>query len=713
MRRLNTIFAARINSRFEERETLETSIHMSIPATIPAVRLRAFSHACGLAVAALSLLALAGCSSSAPTAQIQVGAITFTDANATPQKQQPLTSLTVSQGTYVDVALSSDPKLLGVDWTAVCGSALPPGTPLPPGQTQDQSCGTFTPGHTMSGPLPSYAASAAGYVAFYTAPAAPPKQGIVTLYASATSDPTKFSTVTLTINGLPISVGFAPAPPTSLGLSTSTQFKAVLNNDATGAGVKWSVLCASSACGSFTPTQTASGVLTTYTTPATIPSGGTVQITATSIVDPTKSATATITILPISVSVTPAVLTVATAGTAPLTATVSNDGGNKGVDWSVSCTNMTTPGNCGTITAHTASGAVATYTAPSLANIAVGSAVTITATSTTDPTKSATSVVTTTKGNLVSGVAQAAQTPVRNALVTLYAATTRESVAGIDYPAQTTATTDQDGNFAIPYGYECPTPDTQMYLVSAGGNAGAGINPNLVLMAALGACAKLDASRFVIDEATTVAAVYALSPLMGDARHVGSNVVSNEAMVTAFATANELVDATSGLVRARTVSGSGLVPRTKIGSLANALSACASTAGSTQADGSACDLLFRATNPGTTPWTQATDTSQALLDLARNAPGFSNGSDSFATLFRLAGSSTAFSPALAMPPPDWTLVVQYPDGQGSGDTKPLMDAAGNVWMSRGNAVLEFVGAASYAGEAGNLVPVVVNSGSAP
>src|SRR5579859_4952868 len=44
----------------------------------------------------------------------------------------------------------------------------------------------------------------------------------------------------------------------------------------------------------------------------------------------------------------------------PVTAIVNNDSSNQGFDWALTCGG----GNCGTITAHTASGASATFTAP-------------------------------------------------------------------------------------------------------------------------------------------------------------------------------------------------------------------------------------------------------------------------------------------------------------------------------------------------------------
>jgi hypothetical protein len=62
--------------------------------------------------------------------------------------------------------------------------------------------------------------------------------------------------------------------------------------------------------------------------------------------------------------------------TASLTATVSNDPSNAGVNWVLTCAN---PGNCGTLSAlHTASGAAVTYT-PSLSLIGNSQSVTIVA----------------------------------------------------------------------------------------------------------------------------------------------------------------------------------------------------------------------------------------------------------------------------------------------------------------------------------------------
>ncbi|WP_263360149.1 hypothetical protein [Acidicapsa ligni] len=256
------------------------------------------TRGCLALLCAAVLCVVSGCSSSnayKPT----VEGIMFTDVNGTPLKTQPK-SLTVGQGSYVNVTLSGDTQLLGANWSVVCGSALPPGEPLPPGQTQDQSCGTFTPAHTMSGPIPTFVGNAvtSGYVALYVAPAAPPKQGAVTLYALATADPNKTASVTLSIDGEPISVSFAPAPPSTMQVGASAQSRVILNNDITSAGVRWSTICGSADCGFFGPAESLGGVTTTYVAPASVPRGGTVQVTATSIADPTKTITTAVSITP-------------------------------------------------------------------------------------------------------------------------------------------------------------------------------------------------------------------------------------------------------------------------------------------------------------------------------------------------------------------------------------------------------------------------------
>lgn len=241
-------------------------------------------------------LSFSGCGGSA--VKPQVGAITATDINGV--AQSAIKSLTVGSGTYLDVALTNDKDVLGADWSVSCSSELASGTPLPTGETVDTSCGYFTPAHTASAPVPAYAENADGIVTYYTAPSAPPTSGTVTLYASASADHSRFSALSLVIQGKPISVAIvaSTSPPFTLSVSETMSFTGTLSNDYTvgGGSINWSLSCQSSDCGSLSAAKTTTGTAITYTAPAAIPTGKTVTVTATSVTDPTVSSSIVITI---------------------------------------------------------------------------------------------------------------------------------------------------------------------------------------------------------------------------------------------------------------------------------------------------------------------------------------------------------------------------------------------------------------------------------
>jgi hypothetical protein len=91
--------------------------------------------------------------------------------------------------------------------------------------------------------------------------------------------------------------------PTTMVTNTTSSVVATVSNDSANAGVTWSCTPALS-CGapSFVPLQTASGAASVFTAPPTIPVGGQLTITATSMTDPTKSNSQTITITASSVA---------------------------------------------------------------------------------------------------------------------------------------------------------------------------------------------------------------------------------------------------------------------------------------------------------------------------------------------------------------------------------------------------------------------------
>jgi hypothetical protein len=655
-----------------------------------------------VAVVALLFVAAAiasGCGSGASL--IHVGPIAFVDANGN-QLGGTHTSLSVGGTTYVDVAVAGDTSTLGVDWTVNCGSAPPPGTPLPPGDTEDQSCGFFTPVHTASAPVPEYAASGAGIVTVYTAPAAPPKEGVVTLYAAATADHSRYSTVTLTILAQPISISFAPAPPSTLPVSGTTSLKVVLTNDYVAAGANWTVTCGSSDCGSFSPAQTASGVATTYTAPASVPAGGSVQVTATSVTDPTKSVSANISILPITVTIAQSAQSVVINGTALFTAAVANDVSNAGVDWTLACG---TAGACGSITAHTATGIAATYTAPS--TVPGAGSVQVTATSTSNAMASAMATVTITSAAVVSGEVRSGFAPVAGASVYLFAA----GEAG--YGSASTllngseghaAVTNDDGSFAVTADRACPNPGSELYLVAEGGNAGAGVSPNLMLTASLGPCGGNEIRRDItINEVTTVAFAYALSGFVSDAAHVGTIGTNLVGLANAFASAYNLVNPESGTARAFTPAGNGVVPQAEINTIANVLNARASTGG-TASDATACGRLSSQPRGAS-----STNTLQAALYFARHAENADP--TGLASLFADSVESGPFTPVLEALPAGWSLALTFTGRDLANPRTISIDPAGNVWIANDAGVTEMNSAGAelpgspFAAIPGNFISV--------
>jgi hypothetical protein len=159
---------------------------------------------------------------------------------------------------------------------------------------------SVTCGSTAAGACGSFSASDEGGATVYTAPSSVPTGGTVTLTATAAADATKTVSAIITITPpIQISVSFSPPPPASLQVNTLATLDVVIKNDTSAnPQVTWTVSCGGSACGSLTPTITASSAETGYTAPAAIPPGNSVTVTATSVTDPTKSASASITIIP-------------------------------------------------------------------------------------------------------------------------------------------------------------------------------------------------------------------------------------------------------------------------------------------------------------------------------------------------------------------------------------------------------------------------------
>jgi hypothetical protein len=183
----------------------------------------------------------------------------------------------------------------------------------------------------------------------FTAPSA---AGTATVKATSVADPTKSASATISVNAPTVSsITLSPTAASVLAGATQ-QFNATVQGTVTNKSIAWS---ASSG------TINSAGLFTAGVTP------GTATITVTSLADPTKTASATITVTAPtvnSISVSPATASIQTGATQQFGATVQGTVANKAVTWSASAGSITTGG---LLTAPAAAGKV-TVTATSVAD---------------------------------------------------------------------------------------------------------------------------------------------------------------------------------------------------------------------------------------------------------------------------------------------------------------------------------------------------------
>ncbi|HLJ48623.1 MAG TPA: choice-of-anchor Q domain-containing protein [Bryobacteraceae bacterium] len=198
----------------------------------------------------------------------------------------------------------------------------------------------------------------------YTAPGTVSSSMTVLVTATSAADSSKLASATVTL--VPIAVSVSSS--VSLAAGQSNQFTATVTGTSQN-GVSWSM---SPQVGTLSSTGL-------YTAPATVSGAQSVTITATSVADPTKSASSTVALTAsLVVSVNPSAVTLGANGTKQFTATVTG-ASNTNVVWSVSP-------SVGSISTS------GLYTAP--ASVTSLQSVTVQATSVADSTRFATAVVT-------------------------------------------------------------------------------------------------------------------------------------------------------------------------------------------------------------------------------------------------------------------------------------------------------------------------------
>jgi hypothetical protein len=271
----------------------------------------------------------------------------------------------------------------------------------------------------------------------------------------------------------------------------------------------------------------------------------------------------------------------------------------------------------------------------------------------------------------IHGVVHGGQQPVTGSTITLWSVGT--SGYGSAGTSLATTTTDSTGSFNITGSYTCPASNPYVYITSTGGNPGLGGSVNntaIYLMAALTDCNTLKTNAattyIVINEATTVAATYALAQFMNTSTGaIGSYSYSNTGLQNAFSAVTNLVNTTTGNAYSVTPNGNGVVPQQEINTLADILAACVNTSSGSS---TACASLFGDVqgSPG--------NTLIAALEIALH-PG-----TNVAALYTLAGGTPPFQPTLSSAPNDWTVALSYNDGS-SNPSALAIDGSGNVWVA--------------------------------
>ncbi len=187
---------------------------------------------------------------------------------------------------------------------------------------------------------------------------APTTAGTYTVTARSAADPAQSAAAVITVNEITVTI--SPATVTVAGGATQAFTATVIN--AANTGVAWS---ASGGVVSGT------GPTATWVAPST---PGSYTITATSIADPARRATATVTVPPLAIVLTPSSITVGAGGSVPLVATVTGNV-NTGVVWSAAGGTITGTGNTVTWNAPGAGGSYV-LRATSAADASVSASVT-------------------------------------------------------------------------------------------------------------------------------------------------------------------------------------------------------------------------------------------------------------------------------------------------------------------------------------------------
>ena len=230
----------------------------------------------------------------------------------------------------------------------------------------------------------------------YTPPSSVPSPATVSVMATSVADPTKSASASVTVVAAvavllsisPTSVSVPAAGMQSFTASVTGTSNTAVTWSLSGAG------CSGSACG----TLSTSALSAAYAAPFAAPSPASVNVIVTSAADPSKTASATVTVDPsIVVTVNPTSVSVVTGATQQFSASVSGTS-NTGTTWTVQGSGCSGTA-CGTIDSN------GLYTAPPA--LPSPASATVTAASAADPSKTNSayvSIVSAASNNAIDGL---------------------------------------------------------------------------------------------------------------------------------------------------------------------------------------------------------------------------------------------------------------------------------------------------------------------
>jgi sugar lactone lactonase YvrE len=281
----------------------------------------------------------------------------------------------------------------------------------------------------------------------------------------------------------------------------------------------------------------------------------------------------------------------------------------------------------------------------------------------------------------VNGVVHGGQNPISGSTIQLFTVGTGGPGSGATNILNTTVTTDSGGNFSITGDYNCAASSgTQVYITATGGNSGGPAptpsNSYIALMAPLGSCAALQTAgnsvSILINEVSTVAAVYSLAPFISSTAAIGATGTNPVGLVNAFALFNQLDNLANGTPGGTALPAGATVPSAEIITLANIIAACVNSA----SPYSACTTIKASTG--------GSDTIGFALGFADNP-----GSAALLSLWNYGSSYAPFVGGLSAQPNDWTMAIKYATGF-AAPYGIAVDASGNAWVanSSGSSVVE-------------------------